>query len=107
MINIKDYIKNIIKEDIDENLFWKLDIWFSKFPEQKHKLRNALSKYNNVSFNKEDAEKIAKSINLDIYKFVNYIVDNRDEMQQLDYTYILYKIFDAIIINKNNDFIKG
>lgn len=102
MIGIKDYM---LFEAIEDNLFWKLDKWFDRFPEQKSNFIDIVSQCRINHPNKNIVGFMLQNIGFDISAFVDFVLDNADGKQQIDdCLYIMQKIIDTIIANKTNEY---
>lgn len=104
MINLNIYI-NICEAIDEDNLYYKLDKWFTNNEKLKSDFINIISHYRNNKVNKETLEFMLNNINFEVSKFVDFIIDNTDNKQEIDdYMYLMQKIVDSIVANKNNNY---
>lgn len=98
---ITNYIR--INEAIEDNLFFKLDTWFSHDEDLKNKFINIVTQCRKSKPNKETIGFMLQNIGFDVEKFVDFILDNVNKTEIIDdYLYIMQKTIDCIIANKNN-----
>ena len=104
MIALTEYIS--INEALDDNLYYKLDRWFDNDPDGKKAFINVVSNCKNVApLNVELVKALLSTIKLDVNRFIDFIMDNIDNTQQInDYMYIMMKVIETIIANKTNDY---
>lgn len=104
MISLTEYI---IKEQIDENIFWLLDRWFDNKDDEQREFIELLTRYNTENKkSKKDIEELIKGTALEknLVQFINFI-DNDVKITQSnkDYIYNLKLILDTVIGNKSKD----
>lgn len=101
MKSIINYIR--INEALEDNLFFKLDTWFSHDEDLKNKFINIVTQCRKSKPNKETIGFMLQNIGFDVEKFVDFILDNVNKTEIIDdYLYIMQKTIDCIIANKNN-----
>lgn len=101
MKSITNYIR--INEALEDNLFFKLDTWFSGDEDLKNKFINIVTQCRKSKPNKETIGFMLQNIGFDVEKFVDFILDNVNKTEIIDdYLYIMQKTIDCIIANKNN-----
>lgn len=104
MISLTEYI---IKEQIDENIFWLLDRWFDNKDDEQREFIELLTRYSTENRkSKKDIEELIKGTTLEknLVQFINFI-DNDVKITQSnkDYIYNLKLILDTVIGNKSKD----
>lgn len=103
MKKLSQYI--LIKEQLEDNLYWKLDQWFHNNEEQKQQFIDIVSQCRVSKPDKSTINFMLNNINFDTKKFVDFVMDNTDNSKQLDdYPYIMQKTIDTIIANKSNKY---
>lgn len=103
MINMKSYIR--INEAIDDNLYYKLNLWFHNNSGQKQKFIDIVSQCKQSNPDKSTIGFMLKSIGFDVEKFVDFIMDNINKREVIeDYLYIMQKTIESIIANKTNKY---
>lgn len=103
MRSLSKHIK--INEALEDNLFWKLDNWFKNDIDGKNNFINVVTQCRQSKPNKDTIKFMLDTINFDIVKFIDYIMDNVDGSLEIDdYPYIMQKTIDTIIANKTNDY---
>lgn len=101
MKSITNYIR--INEALEDNLFFKLDTWFSHDEDLKNKFINIVTQCRKSKPNKETIGFMLQNIGFDVEKFIDFILDNVNKTEIIDdYLYIMQKTIDCIIANKNN-----
>lgn len=101
MKSLTNYIR--INEALEDNLFFKLDTWFSHDEDLKNKFINIVTQCRKSKPNKETIGFMLQNIGFDVEKFVDFILDNVNKTEIIDdYLYIMQKTIDCIIANKNN-----
>ena len=101
MKSITNYIR--INEALEDNLFFKLDTWFSHDEDLKNKFINIVTQCRKSKPNKETIGFMLQNIGFDVEKFVDFILDNVNKTEIIDdYLYIMQKTIDCIIANKDN-----
>ena len=101
ILHINQYIR--INEALEDNLFFKLDTWFSKDEDMKLKFINIVTQCRKSKPNKDTIGFMLQTIGFDVEKFVDFIIDNINKETVIDdYLYIMQKTIDCIIANKNN-----
>lgn len=101
MKSITNYIR--INEVLEDNLFFKLDTWFSHDEDLKNKFINIVAQCRKSKPNKETIGFMLQNIGFDVEKFVDFILDNVNKTEIIDdYLYIMQKTIECIIANKNN-----
>lgn len=112
--SLTSYIKNIqINETLDENIFYLLDTWFYNREDEKTAFMNIVSDcMNNKTYNKKDVEDLCIQYDIEIKPLVNFInqeINQSIKNNEIDYSYNMKQIIDAIIGNKSksNIYIKN
>lgn len=101
MKSLTNYIR--INEALEDNLFFKLDTWFSHDEDLKNKFISIVTQCRKSKPNKETIGFMLQNIGFDVEKFVDFILDNVNKTEIIDdYLYIMQKTIDCIIANKNN-----
>lgn len=98
---------NKINEQLEDNLYWKLDKWFYNKDEQKQKFIDIVSQCRKSKPNKDTIDFMLNSIGFDSKKFVEFVMDdpqNQNQNEINDYSYIMQKTIDTIIANKTNKY---
>lgn len=102
-------ITTYIKENLEDNLIWKLSKWFERNEIQKAEFINLIIsfKQNKLDIKELEAELQETSIYSNIKEFVNFIIDDLDLTNEKDYLYQFKKIIELTLSNKskNNKFI--
>lgn len=109
--HIEDFINediinaNVVNEDISENLFFLLDVWFGKNEiEQNIFTSIVIDCIAKKTYDKLYLVDLCTKNGFDVKPFVNFINDNIDPKQldddNKDYFYDFKKIVDAVISNK-------
>ena len=94
-----------IKEALEDNLYWKLDNWFKNYIDGNYNFIYVVTQCRQSKPNKDTIKFMLDTINFDIVKFIDYIMDNVDGSLEIDdYPYIMQKTIDTIIANKTNDY---
>ena len=94
-----------INEALEDNLYWKLDNWFKNDIDGKNNFINVVTQCRQRKPNKDTINFMLHTINFDIVKFIDYIMDNVDGSLEIDdYPYIMQQTIDTIIANKTNDY---
>lgn len=95
----------LINEALEDNLYWKLDNWFKDDIDGKQNFINVVSQCRQSRPNKETIKFMLDTIKFDIFKFVDFIMDNiAGALEINDYPYIMQKTIETIIANKTNDY---
>lgn len=102
MQTLKQYI--LIKEQLEDNLYWKLDQWFHNKEEQKKQFIDIVSQCRVSKPDKSTIDFMLNNIKFDTKKFVDFVMDNTDNKELDDYPYIMKKTIDTIIANKSNKY---
>lgn len=103
MNSLKDHI---ISEGIDEeNLEYKIDIWFDKNNDVKQEFYEIVRYFNtprktNEIFDCDFMEKFIKKTNFNLKGFVDFITDNIYYSNIDDYYYVFQKIIGLLGANK-------
>jgi len=104
MKNLNEYIN----ESIDDNLFYKLNKWFYNHNDDKQEFKDVIDKWNKIP--KPNISDIIKgtSIENNLNLFIDYMNDEVNVQDNLQYSYLLTKLLDSIINNKSieNTYIK-
>lgn len=101
MISFNSFLK--INEALEDNLFFKLDTWFSNDIDLKNKFINVVTQCRKSKPNKETIGFMLNNIGFDVEKFIDFVMDNVNKTDIIDdYLYIMQKTIDCIIANKNN-----
>lgn len=101
MIAFNKFLK--INEALEDNLFFKLDTWFSNDIDLKNKFINVVTQCRKSKPNKETIGFMLNNIGFDVEKFIDFVMDNVNKTDIIDdYLYIMQKTIDCIIANKNN-----
>ena len=102
MKKLSQYI--LIKEQLEDNLYWKLDQWFHNNEEQKQQFIDIVSQCRVSKPDKSTIDFMLNNIKFDTKKFVDFVMDNTDNKELDDYPYIMQKTIDTIIANKSNKY---
>ena len=97
-------LTSYINESIDDNLFWKIDHYFKTKPQERKDFYRIIDYFRkNSSANHKQLEEYLKNHPFDnLKKFVDFIDDViKQDSNDRDYIYILYKIIKLIIGNKS------
>ena len=100
MQTLKQYI--LIKEQLEDNLYWKLDQWFHNKEEQKKQFIDIVSQCRVSKPDKSTIDFMLNNIKFDTKKFVDFVMDNIDNKELDDYPYIMQKTLETSIANKSN-----
>lgn len=94
MIELDRYIKLFEDLEDDNNVSYKMDAWFANDSSSYDILKGHLSNYKNeTEITPDIASTIADDSNIDMKKFVDFMIDNADGSQEiLDYNYLFRKI---------------
>ena len=96
---------SIIKEELDDNLFWLLDKWFYNKEQQLKEFKEIVSYYNDYKSNISSLEAyINNTVEFKdtLCGFINFIDNDITPNREKDYIQRLKDIIKAIIDNKSN-----
>lgn len=98
-------IVEYIKEELSDNLFWKLSKWFERNETQEKEFMNIIISCEINGFNQKEIDKALENTSLykDLREFVNFIYDDLDINKEKDYLYNFKKIIESIINNKSKE----
>ena len=98
-------IVEYIKEELSDNLFWKLSKWFERNEKQENEFINIIMSCETNGLNQKQIETELENTSLykDLREFVNFIYDDLDINKEKDYLYNFKKIIESIINNKSKE----
>ena len=98
-------IVEYIKEELSDNLFWKLSKWFERNEKQENEFINIIMSCKTNGLNQKQIELGLENTSLykDLREFVNFIYDDLDINKEKDYLYNFLKIIESIINNKSKE----
>jgi len=98
-------IVEYIKEELSDNLFWKLSKWFERNEKQENEFINIIMACETNGLNQKQIETELENTSLykDLREFVNFIYDDLDINKEKDYLYNFKKIIESIINNKSKE----
>ena len=98
-------IVEYIKEELSDNLFWKLSKWFERNEKQENEFINIIMSCETNGLNQKQIETELENTSLykDLREFVNFIYDDLDINKVKDYLYNFKKIIESIINNKSKE----
>lgn len=98
-------IVEYIKEELSDNLFWKLSKWFERNEKQENEFINIIMSCETNGLNPKQIELGLENTSLykDLREFVNFIYDDLDINKEKDYLYNFKKIIESIINNKSKE----
>jgi len=98
-------IVEYIKEELSDNLFWKLSKWFERNETQEKEFMNIVISCETNGLNQKEIDKALENTSLykDLREFVNFIYDDLDINKEKDYLYNFKKIIENIINNKSKE----
>lgn len=96
-------IVEYIKEELSDNLFWKLSKWFERNENQEKEFMNIILTCETNGINQKQIEQELENTSLykDLREFINFIYDDLDINKERDYLYNFKKIIESIINNKS------
>ena len=98
-------IVEYIKEELSDNLFWKLSKWFERNEKQENEFINIIMSCETNGLNQKQIETELENTSLykDLREFVNFIYDDLDINKEKDYLYNFKKIIESIINNNSKE----
>lgn len=98
-------IVEYIKEELSDNLFWKLSKWFERNENQEKEFMNIILTCETNGINQKQIEQELENTSLykDLREFINFIYDDLDINKERDYLYNFKKIIESIINNKSKE----
>lgn len=94
-----------VKENLNDNIIWKLNQWFKNNEEQKNDFINLVIACKQLGLNEKVIEKYIKDTKLyeSLKEFVNFIIDDLELTSDKDYIYQLKKILELTINDKSKE----
>jgi len=99
-------LKTFILEELDDNIFWLIDTWFERNEVQKQEFMNIVVYFLKKPVNKKEVEELLQntSLNGQLKEFVNFIENNVQVDDEIDYIEYFIHILKQVIYKEK---IKG
>jgi hypothetical protein len=100
MTNLKTYV---ICEELDvDNLLYKIDKWFDRRDNEKATFSELIQQFKKENVVSQSAiDSFIDTNKIQLKQFVDYMSDNINNTQTLDYAYVFRKIIDTLVANKS------
>jgi len=94
-------ITTYIKEDLDiDNLFWKIQVFFKRKPEEYNKFVKIVQQcQEDTTVTVDNLDTYTTKAKLDVKKLIDFLDDDIGGQKEKDYLYLLKKVIETI----NND----
>ena len=113
MKSLKNFIyenyssKHILKEELDDNLFWLLDKWFERNENQKSEFIEIVvqCKQEGDKVNIDNLKKLLHKTELekDLKEFINFLDNDLEPLNNKDYLYALKQVIEVVIGKKEKN----
>lgn len=98
------HIDSFIQEAIDvENLFWKINSWYDRRPDEKNDFKALVDSFKGKLANKNSVEQWLTAKGKNPKAFIDFMSDDAVDSGTKDYLYLMCKVIDNINANKSEE----
>lgn len=99
-------LRTFILEELDDNIFWLIDTWFERNEVQREEFMNIVINFLKKPIDKKEVESLLQntSLNGQLKEFVNFIQNNVQVNDEIDYIEYFIHILKQVIYKEK---IKG